>query len=86
MTLRHRKDGDMISPFGMQGTMKLKKYINAKGIARHKRDNLYMLANGNEILWIIGVGLSDKIAVINTPTHVIELVDKTRNEQPLFGE
>ncbi len=74
LKLRNRKDGDMINPFGMSGSMKLKKYLNSKGIARHKRDDLLVLANDDEILWVIGVGLSNKIGVSKVPTHVIELI------------
>ncbi len=73
LTLRTRQDGDIISPFGMTGTMKLKKYFNAKGISRHKRNNIILLAKENEILWAAGVGLSNKIGVKETPTHVIEI-------------
>ena len=29
MVVRSRKEGDMINPFGMTGSMKLKKYLNA---------------------------------------------------------
>ena len=71
--LRHRKDGDVINPFGMSGTMKLKKYLNARGVNRHKRDELLILASGDEVLWVVGVGLSNKIGVSKTPTHVIEV-------------
>ena len=74
LELRHRKDGDIINPFGMTGSMKLKKYLNAKGVARHNRDELYVLANENEVLWVVGVGLSNKIGVTKKPTHVIELI------------
>lgn len=73
LTIRTRRDGDLISPFGMTGTMKLKKYLNSKGIPRHKRDYLTLIASGNEILWIAGVGLSNKAGVSKIPTHVIEI-------------
>ena len=74
LTLRTRRDGDIINPFGMRGTMKLKKYLNSKGVNRHKRDEILLLANDNEVLWVVGVGLSDKIGVTSVPTHVIEVV------------
>ena len=74
LTLRTRREGDSISPFGMKGTMKLKNYMNAKGIQRHKRDEVLLLCSGNEVLWAAGVGLSDKIGVKDKPTHVIEIV------------
>lgn len=72
LTFRTRRDGDLITPFGMNGTMRLKKYLNSKGIATHLRDELYMLCNGSEILWIPEVGLSNKIKVVNIPSHVIK--------------
>ncbi len=75
LTIRHRQDGDTITPFGMTGSMKLKKYLNAKGISRHNRDELFLLCNNeNEILWVIGVGLSNKIKVKTKPTHVLEII------------
>lgn len=74
LELRTRKDGDIISPFGMTGTMKLKKYMNSKGIARHNRDKQMLLCEGNEVLWVLGVGISSKIAVKDKPKHVIEVI------------
>lgn len=73
LTLRTRKDGDTISPFGMKGSMKLKKYMNSKGVSRHKRDEIPLLVNDKEVLWVAGVGLSNKIGVKVKPTHVIEI-------------
>ena len=72
--LRTRRDGDIISPFGMSGTMKLKKYLNSKGVQKHNRDNLILLCTDSEVLWVVGVGLSNKIAVKEKPTHIIEVI------------
>ena len=77
LTIRTRRDGDLIVPFGMSGTMKLKKYLNAKGVSQHEKDGLILLAKNNEILWVAGVGLSNKFKVVNKPTHVIELRNKS---------
>ena len=71
---RTRREGDIINPFGMTGTMKLKKYMNSKGVNRHKRDEILLLANNEEVLWVVGVGLSNKIGVTKVPTHVIEVL------------
>lgn len=73
LKIRNRKDGDIINPFGMTGSMKLKKYLNSKGISRHNRDNLLLLTNEEEVLWVVGVGISNKIGVNKIPTHVIEI-------------
>ena len=73
--IRTRKDGDIITPLGMKGSMKLKKYMNGKGVSRHRRDYIPLLCNDKEVLWVTGVGLNDRIGVKIKPTHVIE-VDK----------
>ena len=73
LTLRTRKDGDTITPFGMKGSMKLKKYMNGKGVSKHRRDDIPLLCNDKEVLWVSGVGLNDKIGVKVKPTHVIEV-------------
>lgn len=72
-TLRHRNDGDFIKPFGLKGSQKLKKYFNEKKIPNHEKDDIILLCNGNEVLWVAGYGLSDGLKVSTNPTHVIEL-------------
>lgn len=74
LVLRHRFNGDVISPFGMSGKMKLKKYLNSKGVLKEERDELLLLCNEKEVLWVVGVGLSNTLKVEDIPTHVVELV------------
>ena len=74
LILRTRHDGDIIRPFGMSGSMKLKKYMNAKGVAKHNRDGILLLCSEEEALWVLGVGLSSKIGVRTKPTHVLEVI------------
>ena len=50
----------LLIPFGMRGTMKLKKYLNSKGVNKHKRDEILLLTNNDEVLWVVGVGLMIK--------------------------
>jgi tRNA(Ile)-lysidine synthase len=76
LTLRTRRDGDIIQPFGMRGCMKLKKYLNSKKIPKEKRDNLILLASNHEILWVIGVGISDKLKVAKDDTYVFKYKKK----------
>ena len=74
LVIRHRKDGDVITPFGMNGSMKLKKYMNAKGVSKHNRDDIFLLCKDNEVLWAVGIGINNKVRVQNRPTHVIEII------------
>lgn len=73
LTIRTRRDGDFITPFGMTGSMKLKKYLNLKGIAQHEKDELILLCSDSDVLWVAGVGLSNKLKVVNAPSHVLKL-------------
>ena len=47
--------------------------MNAKGVSRHKRDEIPLLCSDKEVLWVAGVGLNDKISVKLKPTHVLEV-------------
>lgn len=73
LELRTRCEGDIVQPFGLSGTMKLKKFLINKGIAEHKRDEILLLTHKNEVLWAIGVGLSEKLRADKKPTYIIEL-------------
>jgi len=71
--LRTRREGDIIQPFGLSGTMKLKKYFINKAIPEHTRDEILLLTCQNEVLWAIGVGLSEKLRAGEIPQYTIEL-------------
>lgn len=75
-TLRNRKDGDIIYPLGAHGSQKLKKYLNEKKIPNHEKDLIPLLCCDKEILWAAGLGISEKIKVVNKPTHMIRLIKK----------
>lgn len=74
--LRLRQDGDIIYPLGANGSQKLKKYLNSKKIPNHEKDNLLFLTKNNEILWAIGLGISEKIKVVDKPTHRLKFYKK----------
>ncbi len=71
--LRSREEGDYIQPLGINGTQKLKKYLNAKKIKNHEKDSLIFLCKGNEVYWAPPYGLNDKIKVVSKPNYVISL-------------
>lgn len=79
LTLRTRQNGDIIQPFGMQGKMKLKKYFINKNIPEHDRDKIILLCKDKEVLWAIGVGLSEKLRSKDTPKYKLEM-EITENE------
>ena len=57
---RLRRQGDVFTKFG-GGTKPLKKYLIDKKIPQRLRDNLILIAKGNEVYVICGVEISDKV-------------------------
>jgi len=68
---RTRRLSDKIQPFGMQQKVRLKKYLINKGIPEFQRDSLPVVATDSEVLWIVGVGISELLKVFDKPTHIL---------------
>ncbi len=88
LTFRPRQDGDIIQPLGMPGPVRLKQYLHAnrdsqvpaQALLKQFNDTLAqrltpVLADCKEVLWVPGYGLSEKVRVQSSPTHVISLMD-----------
>lgn len=58
---RYRREGDFIDQFGGGGTKKLKSYLIDKKVPARIRDDLPLLACGNEVFVVAGVDISDKV-------------------------
>ena len=60
---RTRKQGDIFQPAKRNVTKCVKKLFIEMKIPREERDGIIMLADGSEILWIEGIGVSEKSSV-----------------------
>ncbi len=60
LVLRRREEGDIISPHKFSGTKKVKKYLIDKKIPVRKRNDIFLVAYGKEIIWICGYTVSSK--------------------------
>lgn len=74
--LRHRRNGDIISPLGLKGSQTLAKYLNEKKVPNHEKNSVILLCKGNEVMWAAGLGLNENIKVVSKPTHLIQLIKK----------
>lgn len=61
--LRTRAEGDRIAPLGMRGTKSLSDYFTDMKVDRPLRDIVPLLAKGNDILWVVGHGISRDCAL-----------------------
>lgn len=80
LVVRERQSGDCIQPFGMREMVKLKKYLHThksgEAPAADMR-NVFVVACEDEVLWIPGVGLSEKLRVTDSATHSLKLLEIT---------
>lgn len=83
LEVRMRRAGDVIQPLGMKEQVRLKKFIHT-----HKRSageqltacgTNIVLATGHEVLWVVGLGLSERIKVFDRPTHHLTWLDLASN-------
>jgi tRNA(Ile)-lysidine synthase len=70
LVLRARRPGDTIRPFGMDRPVKLKKFLHThKTSASVNPLRSIVVADAQEVLWIPGVGISERLRVTSAPTH-----------------
>lgn len=63
--LRTRAPGDRIAPLGMNGTKSLSDYFTDLKTDKPLRDIVPILARGNDVLWVLGHGISRHCALAN---------------------
>ncbi len=68
--IRTRRDGDVFTKFG-GGTKLLNDYFTDKKIAQRARDSQILIADGNVVLAILGLAISDKIKVEDSTQTII---------------
>lgn len=64
LVFRNSFKNDYIKPLGMTGKKKLTDYFSDKKIPLHKRKNILVLAKNDEIVWIVGYGISENFKVV----------------------
>jgi tRNA(Ile)-lysidine synthase len=57
----------------MTGTKKLKDYLSDRKVEAINRDKLLLLAHGNRIYWVQGVGISQEVRVDEATTQIVEI-------------
>lgn len=70
--IRSRREGDRIKPLGC-GHMKLKKYLSEKKIPRWDREDIPVIALGQDILWAVGCGINDDVKVCKDTKRIMRI-------------
>ena len=64
LKLRYFNHGDSFSPFGMNGTKKVGKFLKDNGVNELDRSSKLILVNGdNKIIWVVGMRLDKRFSV-----------------------
>ena len=69
---RARLEGDYICPLGMSGKKRLSDYLSDRKVPLLRRDSLALLAKGSEVLWAVGVGVSET-SKLKTGSKIIRI-------------
>ena len=73
--IRTKLDGDKFTKFG-GGTKSLNDYLTDKKVPLRLRNSLPVLADGNEILAVFGIAISEKIKVDENTKQILKLTIK----------
>jgi tRNA(Ile)-lysidine synthase len=73
LVLRTARAGDRMRPFGMEGTKKLSDLFIDKKIPGRERAKAFVVADADEILWVVGVATNEKSRVTSDTGKVIRI-------------
>ena len=67
------RPGDRMRPLGMEGSRKLSDLLVDAKVARHERGAVPVVRDGERIVWLAGVRMSDEYKVVPTTQRAIRL-------------
>ena len=73
ITIRSFRPGDRFTPFGLQGTQKLKKYFIDHKVPRAHRARCPLVVSGGEIIWAAGLRRGDQARIGSGSTAVLKI-------------
>lgn len=82
-TLRTRRTGDFIRPFGSAGRQSLQDYLINRRVDAPFRDMAPLLCQGSEVLMVFGVGASEALRLDDTRENILLRLE---GELPWAGE
>ncbi|SES93823.1 tRNA(Ile)-lysidine synthase [Natronincola peptidivorans] len=73
LNVRNRKDGDRFWPLGLVGSKKLKDFFIDYKIEREKRNQIPLICDGEEIMWVVGFRISEKYKVTDETNKILSI-------------
>lgn len=79
--VRNRRNGDKFIPIGMRGHKKLKDFFMDQKIPKEQRNSIPIVLDGEEIMWVVGLRISEKYKVNAETKNVLVLEYKSKEEK-----
>jgi len=73
LVLRSSRAGDRFRPLGLGGGKKLKKFFIDAKIPRNQRRRVPILCSGEQIIWVVGLRLDDRVKVTAKTKRLLRL-------------
>ncbi|HOK52557.1 MAG TPA: tRNA lysidine(34) synthetase TilS [Bacteroidales bacterium] len=73
LMLRHWQKGDYFIPLGMKNFKKLSDFFIDLKLSRLQKERTWLLTNGDEIVWIVGIRIDERYKITPQTKHVIEI-------------
>ena len=73
LILRHWQEGEYFQPLGMTGLKKLSDFFIDEKYSIPEKENAWILASGNQLVWIVGKRLDDRFKITEKTTNILEI-------------
>jgi len=74
LIIRKWQPGDYFQPLGMKGVKKLSDFFVDEKFSLADKEKVWLLTNGEEIVWIIGVRLDDRYKITAETRNILEVI------------
>jgi tRNA(Ile)-lysidine synthase len=71
--VRNRRDGDMFTPLGSPGEMKLSDFLTNEKVPLVDKPGILIMTNKRETLWVLGYRISDKCRINKSTERIFRL-------------
>jgi len=86
LKLRNRRIGDKFYPLKMTGRKRVKEFFIDNKVSKSHRDLIPILVdNENNIVWIVGMRLDDRVKVTSASKKILYIKVKTNRKLPYFS-